>query len=83
MVKKSHLSRLAEVLHEKKGPSARDIDQEVESAVQAIKETEIEILKAEDMLDGGWGEAGDRVHIINWSASSRCSVGARDDCRMH
>ncbi len=65
MVKKSLLSRLAGALREKEGPTSKDIDHEVESAVQAIEGAEVETLKAEDVLDGGWGEAGDRVHIID------------------
>ena len=65
MAKKSLLGRLAAALRSDEGPTSRDIDNEVESAVKAINGAKIDTVAAKDILSGGWGEAGAMVYIMD------------------
>ncbi|MDP6788164.1 MAG: hypothetical protein QGI13_13660 [Rhodospirillales bacterium] len=65
MAKKSFLNRLTRALRADEGPTAGDIDDEVESAVKAIGEAQIDTVNAEDVLGDGWGETGAMVYILD------------------
>ncbi len=65
MKKKSLISRLSEALSDDDGPTDEEIVRDVESSVQAIKETKVETLDGNEVFGGGWGEAGDMVYIMN------------------
>ncbi|MDP7242090.1 MAG: hypothetical protein QF639_04940, partial [Rhodospirillales bacterium] len=52
-------------LRSDEGPTSRDIDNEVESAVKAINGAKIDTVAAKDILSGGWGEAGAMVYIMD------------------
>ncbi len=65
MAKRSFLNRLGKWVREAEVKTSEDIDREVESAIQTIGETEVESLAADDVLGGGWGEAGEMVYIMD------------------
>ncbi len=62
MVFKSLLSNLFDKKDD--GPSVEDIDAETEAAVQAIAASARVDVEAEQVLDRGWGDAGDLVYVM-------------------
>ena len=65
MGKQSLLGRIAKALREEKEQSSEDIDREVESAVKAIDELEVDVVEGGGLVGGGWGEAGEMVYIMD------------------
>lgn len=85
------LKSLFNNLFEKKdeGPSIEDIDAEIEAAVQAIAASARVEVEAENVLDKGWGEAGDMVYlmalapiyVILGSREGRTAENLRETCQ--
>ena len=65
MTRNSLLNRLIGAFHDEEEETSEDIDRELEFAVKAIKEEVIDILAADDVLGHDWGEAGDKVFIMD------------------
>lgn len=70
-------------------PTAEDIDAEVEAAVNAIAASARVDVEAEQVLESGWGEAGDMVYImalapiyeILGSREGRTAENLRETCQ--
>ncbi len=62
---KSFFSKLAGALLDREGKTPEDIDREIESEVQAIKQQRGETLKGEALLLEKWKSAGDLVYILD------------------
>lgn len=65
MAKLSLFGRVAKALGEEKEESSEDIDRAVEDAVKAIDEMEVDVVDADGLVGGGWGEAGEMVYIMD------------------
>jgi hypothetical protein len=63
--KKSLFARINEALGDVEEPSDEEIIRDVEASVEKIKQAKADILEAEKVLDGGWGEKGALVYIMN------------------
>ena len=77
MAKNSLWTRLSKALREEAPETTDDIDRDLESVVQAIKEAEVETVDANNVLGGGWGSAGDMVYIMDMAPSTPSSGRAR------
>ena len=88
MAKKSLFSRIASSMKAPKERTSEELDKELEDAVKSIKDEEIELLDASDLLSGGWGEDGETVFIMSLkpiyeiigSSKGRMADGLREAC---
>jgi len=47
------------------GQTAADIDRGIENEIEAIKKAKVKTISGDKLFDGGWGEAGDMVNIMD------------------
>lgn len=65
MAKETLLRRISKRLGDPEDTKPEDIDRELEAAVEAIKAEKVEILKADSVFSNDWGEAGDKVYVMD------------------
>ena len=64
-MKDKFFSKIMKALKDGEEETAEDIDRQLEAEVTRIKSTAVSTLSAEDVLGGGYGEAGDFVYIMD------------------
>lgn len=90
MEKKSFFGRLAEGLKEDEGPTAEDIDREIEAAVDAVKKQKLSTVSGESVLRAGAERDGSdqRVYLMDLAPLyaiiggrvGRVADSLRDEC---
>ncbi len=65
MAKESFIRRISKRLGEPEEIKPEDVDRELAAAVEAIKAEKTETLGGAEVLNDNWGEAGDKVYVMD------------------